>query len=211
MMGLLLHIHPRLSDTAHSSPNSSQTSLTSPRTSLLEDVGHRKIDDQKICQWYCCQCGQSYGSITYTGEDRHHDLEDSATKSDSASADDSREHHDESNPLQALRYYSQFVYDNPVTGAYSYAASHIRGFLDGDSTSEECEETDGSQSSQPPQVSRQNLTNDVTSSNYLIQLDPENRRQQVYISVPSRFNCHRCNHMMCPYCLKIRVKDLKHK
>lgn len=209
-MGLLLHL-PRLSNTGHSSQNSSQTSLTSPRSSLLEDVGNRKIDDQKICQWYCCQCGQSYGSITYTGEERHNNLEDLSTKPDSQSTNENREHHDESNPLQALRYYSQFVYDNPVTGAYSYAASHIRGFLDGDSTSEEGEETDGSQSSHPPQVSRQSLTNDVTSSNYLIQLDSGNHHQQVYISVPSRFNCHRCNHMMCPYCLKIRVKDLKHK
>lgn len=210
-MGLLLHLHPRLSNTGHSSQNSSQTSLTSPRSSLLEDVGNRKIDDQKICQWYCCQCGQSYGSITYTGEERHNDREDISTKSDPESTKDNREHHDESNPLQALRYYSQFVYDNPVTGAYSYAASQIRGFLEGDSTSEEGEDTDGSQSSQPPQVSRQSLTNDVTSSTYMIQLDSENHHQQVYISVPSRFNCHRCNHMMCPYCLKIRVKDLKPK
>lgn len=32
--------------------------------------------------------------------------------------------------------------------------------------------------------------------------------ETVLLKVPTRFTCHRCNHMMCPYCPKVRVKDL---
>ncbi len=30
------------------------------------------------------------------------------------------------------------------------------------------------------------------------------------ISLPSRFDCNRCGHMMCPYCPKMRYGDCKH-
>ncbi|KAI3402604.2 hypothetical protein KGF56_004696 [Candida oxycetoniae] len=33
-------------------------------------------------------------------------------------------------------------------------------------------------------------------------------QDRVILNIPTRFTCHRCDHMMCPYCLKLRLKDI---
>lgn len=45
---------------------------------------------------------------------------------------------------------------------------------------------------------------------YRVHAEPniKNSKDKYLIDTPKRYNCNRCSHMMCPYCPKLRVRDL---
>ncbi|CAK9437752.1 uncharacterized protein LODBEIA_P21300 [Lodderomyces beijingensis] len=270
---------PRTSRTFHKfepkspstmSPSSSSSSST---TTAL---------DNKICQWYCCSCGQSYGSVLYK-----HDY-------DQKTALDSRHHHHHHHPhesqiaegstsfasttsaaninpnyiFDSLKYYSSVVYrdhkhaisNSPtLTKASSYIDLKLQQqhheprrnswkppstlakspvsqkhkntsneeqqqkeeedeeeeeHAEGQYCRNECSEhsiiyksSNRSPPQTPPQppalLSPSHLHLDLISNNKLIEY-----QDRVILNIPTRFTCHRCDHMMCPYCLKLRLKDI---
>ena len=51
-----------------------------------------------------------------------------------------------------------------------------------------------------------------TSEAYVAPLESEIKTSaEIVLKIPTRFTCHRCDHMMCPYCPKIRLKDLNNE
>lgn len=169
---------------ASSSPSSSSSSTTSSRSSSLKRLiintpvhdNHPPIhapislqDKNRICQWYCCECGQTYGSIIYKQKSGHY--------STSASTD-------QSSIIENLKYYSQFIYQPPHR------------------THEDPETHD-------PEPDVKYDSDDSILQTNLPTLNSNNSEvEEIFLDPPTRFNCHRCNHMMCPYCLKVRIKDL---
>ena len=60
--------------------------------------------DNKICQWYCCSCGQSYGSVLYKDDYREVRPNGQPPQKRARSLDSSNY------ILDSLKYYSQVVY-----------------------------------------------------------------------------------------------------
>lgn len=169
--------------------------------SHIEGAPSRISDQSKICQWYCCLCGQLYGSIIYTNDT---DAEITSTTADATSLDDYL--------IRSIKYYSQIVYNTPALhspDATSVYAAEINPY-------------------EQLVVLRLALLNDllsplliedtnVTPTPIFLRNTPNlpygmdktaKVRDDVILNVPTRFTCHRCDHMMCPYCPKVRVKDL---
>ncbi|KAI5968433.1 hypothetical protein KGF57_000127 [Candida theae] len=213
-------LHPSsstLSSTAQSSP-----SRTSP---ILNS-------DNKICQWYCCSCGQSYGSVLY---------KDDSNKKDGFTEHPqmANNHRTEASPtastrnyiFDSLKYYSQVVYrdhkhalsnsptlmkadnyfeykERQSNGEYNHYAHHTREHAQ-QHAQEHSLESDVIDTPESPRLNPHTplispLHLDLNSSSHSL-IEYQDR---AILSIPSRFTCHRCNHMMCPYCLKLRLKDI---
>lgn len=126
-------------------------------------------NDNKICQWYCCSCGQSYGSIIYKKPPEQVSL-----------VTDIHEY-----LLQNLKHYSSLVYDEEASDQTRVPRTNNDPYT-----------VPGFESS--------------SSENVDMTLSPSGAENEnsVLLKIPTRFNCHRCSHMMCPYCPKVRFKDL---
>ncbi|KAK6460161.1 hypothetical protein DFJ63DRAFT_338110 [Scheffersomyces coipomensis] len=183
----------------HPTTNNSNSN-TDPTTTTTNDTN-------KICQWYCCSCGQSYGSIIYK-----------ATSIEEPVSTFLRTH-----DLHGLKYYSQMSYTNndhppPID------VTHIKPDLN-HRISQNSDSFDLYQDTIPSRNSSTSSSGSCFSSHIhrtnstdteIQSIPPEiettsNNKEDVILNTPTRFDCHRCNHMMCPYCPKLRLKDLQDK
>lgn len=150
------------------------------------------LPDTKICQWYCCSCGKSYGSVLYenlNNESVDDNIntsqisESSGTSESSARATDSSENvlgmAELNESIENLSRISELSVSNDI---------YDRDYSRNDSI-----------------ISFESLPD--TSYYYTTRLSYH--ETNVILSTPKRFVCYRCDHMMCPYCLKLRVRDLK--
>lgn len=168
-------------------------------------------NSNKICQWYCCSCGQSYGSIIY--------------KDDEVNINEAPEGKDDF-LLKKLKYYSQLLYNGSspsfLNYEYLHGSSALRTPEEGgtenyfgtmrrrSSSMSDLTENfkDNLGESEPVPQSISALNSALASPNNSPIPGLFEYNSKVSVCIPTRFNCHRCNHMMCPYCLKIRLKDL---
>ncbi|KAK6885038.1 hypothetical protein K4I79_003926 [Candida tropicalis] len=186
--------------------------------------------NNRICQWYCCSCGQSYGTVLYkddynsfqpNGEPEQH----RATTLDSSNY-----------ILDNLKYYSQVVYRDHKHVLSNGSSSNDNStnyfnFKDRGSVSSTSSTTshqpipisNTSSSTIPADQRKYSLENHSPesptflpqpSSHILSPLNIElndnliDYQEKIILNIPTRFTCHRCSHMMCPYCPKLRLKDL---
>ncbi|CAH6722102.1 hypothetical protein CLIB1444_08S01926 [[Candida] jaroonii] len=174
------------------------------------------MDDEKICQWYCCDCGQSYGTIIY---------KDKNVKKDSPNAD--------------VKYYSSMLYNNNIIIDYKDFLSPTIETQEDDYFKVRTVDLNNSKSRNQKihqqikdhinindhhdhhnnsnnTLDNQLLHNQSSSSNQkeytrndsLSSEENDSELDELLINGPKRFSCHRCQHMMCPYCPKLRYKDL---
>ncbi|KAK6200513.1 uncharacterized protein RJT21DRAFT_114923 [Scheffersomyces amazonensis] len=170
-------------------------------------------DCNKICQWCCCNCYQSYGSILYTSALRPPISPLSPTH---------REVHN-------LLYYSQLAYGiHDITDISSEYHQHDHKVTSDNSNL--CEApSSSSQNTNTPEYTHELVTSqnsfssnrDTPKSISALKLHLQEsagssteqstvlRNPNIILKEPTRFNCHRCNHMMCPYCPKVRIRDLQ--
>lgn len=106
-----------------------------PRPAPLLPFSSTEPSDDKICQWYCCECGQSYGTVCLL--------------------------------IQSMEH-------SPT----SHSLHNLHGFNTSNSPT-------------------------LTSGPSTIAMIESGR-----VVPATRFNCLRCRHLMCPYCLKLRYGDL---
>lgn len=189
------------------------------------------IDDNKICQWYCCSCGQSYGSVIYKhkhdDDDQEHDANDEIQEHGEQEQQHSfrpqrvRENSSNNYIMDNLRYYSRVVYRDHISAGLLTELEQqrqpplhsttrplpIRSISD----YTDCKQPMPIIANHPMLVTHS--AQPSTSPSQLlspISLDGTNYQDDnVIVSIPTRFTCHRCDHMMCPYCPKLRLKDLR--
>ncbi|RLV91002.1 hypothetical protein JA1_004189 [Spathaspora sp. JA1] len=205
-------------------PNSSK----SPQSRLITSPTPSNSDN-KICQWYCCSCGQSYGSVLY--KDSEGNLETREEHQQKNSNSDSNNNY----ILDNLRYYSQVVYRDHINNSMATNISQ---------PSSSSNELSRSNYNDSRPAFKTTLSEPIYSDfkspkpavpNYTLHTPPGpiphfdhstpmmsptstdlqngntiDYQERIILSVPTRFTCHRCNHMMCPYCPKLRLKDLDH-
>lgn len=155
-------------------------------------------NEDQILQWYCCDCGRSYGAVLY--QDQVMELIDQATEDDN---------------LETVRYYSSLLYNQCHTPP-QLADTNLPPKLPTTSDNSEEEST-----LNDPNYTLQNngpsaCTKDLHPPSSTGPAQTLDRAQkdthsisQYWVSTPERFTCNRCSHMMCPYCLKLRCKDFK--
>lgn len=148
------------------------------------------IDDNKILQWVCCECGLAHGSIIYNSQHQSNltNLPPPPPSLPIISKDDSNTslNEDESGDLiSKVKFYSQLIYNR------DYTASN-----------------DSILNNQYPNSPLQSPIYSDNDNNSIISNEEDLKIEEILLKPPSRFTCHRCYHMMCPYCLKIRTKDL---
>lgn len=149
----------------------------------------KKLDENKICQWYCCSCGQSYGTIIYKGDSSHKDI----------SITNYHTLHDYL--LENLKYYSQMVY-NDDNLQFQYMRPKASS---AQNTTGHASQSTGGQNSQLP---THHMHRDL-GANYSYSTSADaSGDTSLMVEIPTRFVCHRCSHMMCPYCPKVRLRDL---
>lgn len=197
-----------------------------------------KPNDTKICQWYCCLCGQLYGSIIYkktTLPDNHPAAAVNPAAADNESVNDYL--------IRSIKYYSQIVYN--LRGSQALAAALLAAPSSVGASPHHHDDDDAVDDNvyaheispyDNPEVRRLASFNDILSpliieeTNLVVTPTPVFIRttsttaynfdkvhslctdgtaaDDVILNIPTRFTCHRCDHMMCPYCPKVRVKDL---
>lgn len=145
------------------------------------------FDSNKICQWYCCDCGQAYGTIIWTDPVKSQQFNKKVPHHDSTS-------HDEADIIAKLKFYSLLIYKSPNESNYF--------------TYHDTPERRGSYFDMPADVSATHTPDPLVVSTPLATPAVTPRGERIMLDPPTRFTCHRCNHMMCPYCLKIRYRDL---
>lgn len=214
---------------------------------LINVKSYKKFGDisnkDLIVQWYCCDCGQSYGTIIY-----HDHIVDLMNKDE----DD----------VSRLKYYSSVIYNHPqLNSNYHVLTSvspdvHERRFFEeedpeyfsmhrshsinlpikdqpGDKSHKYLDSTLSYRNSVSTEENRystlslgspnnsdfehvnsstenddtMNLASNLLDGAYHDVNDKKDPNQYL-ISTPERFVCNRCSHMMCPYCPKLRCKDL---
>ncbi|CAN3367091.1 hypothetical protein DICA1_E22100 [Diutina catenulata] len=196
-----------------------------------------KPNDTKICQWYCCSCGQSYGSIIYKPTSEVDDVTPThptfptlpATEPIPAASgaitteEDPKDGDASTNQLndyliKSIKYYSQIVYnklDTPTipeeeTNPYAdeinpYEFPEVRRSSSFNDVISPTLLAETNSVVTPTPIYIRTTTSTTPASNY----DYDDMgRDDVILNIPTRFTCHRCDHMMCPYCPKVRVKDL---
>lgn len=163
----------------------------------------------KICQWYCCSCGQSYGSIIYKD---NRETEIAEEKEDDIF-------------IKKLKYYSQILYSggDPSYSKYEYLNSSKNLRTPEERVNVNYFEPVRRRSSSMTDLNENfKRLGDTEPVPHAISTFPSSctspsvspvpglfeYNSKVAVCIPTRFNCHRCNHMMCPYCLKIRLRDL---
>lgn len=225
--------------------NTSGTTTTTTTTTTLSSLrGNNSsiTSNNRICQWYCCSCGQSYGTVLYkddynsfqpNGEPEQH----RATTLDSSNY-----------ILDNLKYYSQVVYrdhkhvlsnstsnEEPTTNYFnckdcepessSSSLSTNRNHnhnhhhhhyqpipttnIPSSTTTNQRKYSIENHSPDSPTFLSENPRNILSPLN--IELNDDNLidfKEKFILNIPTRFTCHRCSHMMCPYCPKLRLKDL---
>lgn len=177
-------------------------------------------DQNKICQWYCCLCGQCFGQIYYKNLEKR---EITYTNDSGATGNNSIV---ENNLMDRLKYYSKIVYNQ----------SESPETKDNNKIENEAEEEDSDYFQVLPTLNsglnspgtttlelndrnynfnfnretgpRNHLHPDDAQSNNNPYPNNHGTSSKVVLKIPTRFTCHRCDHMMCPYCPKIRLKDL---
>lgn len=139
-------------------------------------------DQNRICQWYCCECGQTYGSIIYKQKNNYSTTSNSQYRNANISNPNTSNSNSNSeyNITEKLRYYSQFIYSH-----HEAATAEIH---------------------EPDPDDKYDSDDSILHTNLLD--DSKSKIEEIILDPPTRFTCHRCNHMMCPYCLKVRIKDL---
>lgn len=242
------------------------TTITVP-SSVHRPLCASSADDNKICQWYCCSCGQSYGSIHYnhneekskeTSNESHNPIEQDLIGNENQyhsnininidtpsgiSTNSSVESPFLNSPtlnVQDFRYYGQMGHSN------SLEPSRSESNLSGSSVTESSSPKTCNYDFYSPSLSQRHMDNEnapltLTRSKSLGDLledkyeqsqttipgsrdplhlhptenDHDNYNQrsvrgcEIILNIPTRFTCHRCNHMMCPYCPKVRLRDLE--
>lgn len=217
---------------------------------------HKRSNSSSICQWYCCNCGQSYGSVIYknggsdssiysTESSQVSDTEDCLTENRNeistssitpytSSLSTSTTPVSTSSPnstltnepgtcqlveppsshLQKIMYYSQIIYSNSGVERHHSSNSlslppliHSASFPPAGLSPLE-EETSSIQSHLGPCSPESAITEPEDRPNNNNINNNNSSSSQILIDPPNRFNCHRCYHMMCPYCPKLRMKDL---
>lgn len=172
-----------------------QSTLEVLRTALSNNCkdssAPRDMDENRICQWYCCSCGQSYGTIIYKNgtEDQPEQMEEGGDM-----------------VINRLKYYSLVVYNSKksIDSGEDSPISPLACVPDG-----ELYLSDHIQRSNSWTLG--SLYNHSSGTHFNTPSSPATDVidcKDVTICEPTRFTCRRCVHMMCPYCLKIRLKDL---
>ncbi|CCG23574.1 hypothetical protein CORT_0D07410 [Candida orthopsilosis Co 90-125] len=208
------HLHPSSATTTQSSPSKTSPILNS---------------DNKICQWYCCSCGQSYGSVLYKDDYiKQNEFNERPEVADIYRTEKPPTQSTRNYIFDSLKYYSQVVYRD-----HKHVLSNSPTLVKSDNYFE-CKvgQSNGEYNhhSHQPQVQTQEKSQelpdaaDTPESPRLnphtplvspLQLDLNcsstsliEYQDRAILSIPNRFTCHRCDHMMCPYCLKLRLKDI---
>ena len=156
----------------------------------------KKLDENKICQWYCCSCGQSYGNIIYKGDSTHKDI------------NITNYHTLHDYLLENLKYYSQVVYgdgDDNLQFQYlgpkqQFQAQHLNVSHSSQSASPI--------SDNPSLLPNHHIHRDLGTNYSYSTTTGSSGGPSLMVESPTRFVCHRCSHMMCPYCPKVRLRDL---
>lgn len=148
----------------------------------------------KICQWYCCSCGQSYGSIIYKCDkdgDERYGKNDSERKAEDVL-------------LRKLKHYSNILYHSSSLLSPDQSCLVSPTFATGNP---QTGYFDMIRAKDPTHSGHQHVS-EVHSPHVSLPYGYVDYNDRISLSIPTRFTCHRCSHMMCPYCLKIRLKDL---
>ncbi|KAI5959069.1 uncharacterized protein KGF55_005559 [Candida pseudojiufengensis] len=258
---------PKLSSNSNKSttnPSYLSTQNSKPNINNTTNQKFSQNSDNKICQWYCCSCGQSYGSVLYKENDNNN--QSSSTINEKNQTTQSNETQLPYNQLEEeiqrssynrdnlnrnyifdnLKYYSNVVYkdhhqnqiiNSPIKSNQSTNYFDFKPSSSSTPTSsstdlkspsrkrerEEIKELTEDNLESSPKIRQKSISSDdpqiqtpilsplninlelqsTTSSKNLYEY-----KQKVILDIPTRFICHRCNHMMCPYCLKLRLKDI---
>lgn len=219
----------------------------------------KRSNSSSICQWYCCNCGQSYGSVIYKssgGSDlaiyppdasQVSETEETPTEKHTASSSPSpytcslspsvsnTPPVSSSSPvsnstltnepascqlvetapshLQKIMYYSQIIYSNsgidshhpnPSSSSSLSMPPLIHSSSFPPAALSPLEEENSSVQSHLSHLGPCSPESEITEPDDKLQTTASH----VLVDPPNRFNCHRCYHMMCPYCPKLRMKDL---
>lgn len=149
--------------------NSSNSPTSSSSATLIQSLHPEVENSNKICQWMCCYCGQSYGSIMYTSVDPRIP------------------------PLEYISYHKE-----EPNYKYQGMSKVFNLVILEDNRNQNTEGLDQRATRTSTEIIPNNINNE----------DESNINKRIILSVPKRFVCHRCHHMMCPYCKKIRLKDI---
>ncbi|CAX42563.1 conserved hypothetical protein [Candida dubliniensis CD36] len=181
-----------------------------PNEPTTEKSSHNSLStsDNKICQWYCCSCGQSYGSVLYRDDYREVRPNGQPPQKRARSLDSSNY------ILDSLKYYSQVVYrdhKHVISNASFSSSSSVNN--NADTNYFDCKTTTTDSSTQSTEGSHSPIIAPNTPMLSPLHLNLNHNSfidygEKVILNIPTRFTCHRCDHMMCPYCLKLRLKDL---
>lgn len=153
------------------------------------------IHDNKICQWYCCDCGQSYGTIIFK------DKQDIGRNNSN---------------ISTVKYYSSILYNKHIVineslspmeeDDYDYLT--VKNVIL-KHTKLSIVIPDNMDVYSHSSTINANISHRIEQPHPHCQDDlHDNDEATILVNGPKRFNCHRCQHMMCPYCPKIRYKDL---
>lgn len=154
-------------------------------------------EKNKICQWYCCLCGKSFGQIYY----KDHYIEDEQPTT---------------NLLDRLKYYSKIVYTESENGGdllsmkREESSDYFQVLPLPSSGVNSPGQSRGGSSKTAPSTTESSTSSQSSEHGYedeFFQTEAASTTA-VVLKIPTRFTCHRCDHMMCPYCPKVRFKDL---
>ncbi|KAL6450806.1 hypothetical protein SBY92_001052 [Candida maltosa Xu316] len=187
-----------------STNTSTNTKETTKSPNITPNNSPISTSDNTICQWYCCSCGQSYGTVLYKDDHSNQNQQHQPLPSSSSSTSSSNY------ILDNLKYYSQVVYrDHKHVISNSPSLSGNNAANNSSTNYFECKQ---------PTTTTTTTTNnhqDYPDSPTLSPIDLNNNKnnlidyqEKTVLNIPTRFTCHRCSHMMCPYCPKLRLKDL---
>ncbi|ODV88223.1 hypothetical protein CANARDRAFT_58601 [[Candida] arabinofermentans NRRL YB-2248] len=150
--------------------------------SRLSSKSLKQLNHMKIIQWYCCQCGKSYGDLDHFHVDESDISNLLSTRSKSS---------------KASSVFSSDIGRTPHTHKYSVSSTAD------DDNSHQLRDQDTSMDF----PDEENETDSTASYDY----DWEEVVEVLLSRTIHRFDCARCNHMMCPYCVKARLSDLCNK
>ncbi|RCK67745.1 hypothetical protein Cantr_02243 [Candida viswanathii] len=223
---------PRVTTSSSSSTSPEKSNTTTTTLSSLDGSNSSPASNNRICQWYCCSCGQSYGTVLYK-DDYNHPLQpmgepeaNRATTLDSANY-----------TLDNIKYYSQVVYrdhkhvlssggshnesNNSPTNYFnckdrtmstsSATSDHHpipASSTSSTSTAKHRHDSIDNHSPESPSFMPQKSNHILSPLNIDLNDNLIDYQEKIILNIPTRFTCHRCSHMMCPYCPKLRLKDL---
>ncbi|EGV63092.1 hypothetical protein CANTEDRAFT_114402 [Yamadazyma tenuis ATCC 10573] len=212
-------------------------------SSLKQGKRFQRFDDlrsDQILQWYCCDCGQSYGTVMYQdhlidlAQQQQHLILAKATSpgrglsppsSPAATPPEPQETQSiSSSQSTPIKRYKSLLYSlsdreslmNLLSGLASPAGENTVSNSDDDDDTELEEyayhsNSELSHSTEVPLAANYTLESPdaslLAANGHGHRAYPSNLSQYL-VSIPERFTCNRCCHMMCPYCLKLRCRDI---